>query len=95
MTQNHNFITYKERRLTSNLGLKNVGSLTFCIQGGYSNFVCNSKKNLKKCFSQKKLFTEHKFEKCCEAKKDAQGSYYWAQKKFQPEKIKIEGVAFI
>ena len=29
------------------------------------------------------------------SKKDTQGSYYWAQKKFQQEKIKIEGVAFI
>ena len=29
------------------------------------------------------------------SKKDAQGSYYWAQKKCQQEKIKIEGVAFI
>ena len=29
-------------------------------------------------------------------KKNAQWSYYWTQKKFQPpEKIKIEGVTFI
>ena len=29
------------------------------------------------------------------SQKDAQGSYYLAQKKFQQEKNKIEGVAFI
>ena len=32
------------------------------------------------------LPAELKFEKCCEAKKDAQGPYEWAQKKFQSEK---------
>ena len=100
--QNHNFITYKEGRLTSNLGLQNVGSLTFFIIGGYSKKFSLTKKKLtvkfffqKSLFHKKKLFTDHEFEKCCEAKKDAQGSYYWAQKKFQQEKIKIQGVAFI
>ena len=53
------------------------------------------KKSKKKPFSQKKMFTEHEFEKCCEAKKDAQGSYYWGQKNFNQKKIKIEGMVFI
>ena len=58
---------------------------------------CFTKKNLitvkripKKVFSQKKLFTERKFVKCCEAKKDAQGQYKWAQQKFQSEKSNLK-----
>ena len=64
MTSISNSEFFHLQRLTpdSNLGLKNVGSLTY---------------------------------PCCEAKKDAQGPYYWAQKKFLTRKIKIEGVAFI
>ena len=75
-----------------------LGPLLFVYRVFFSNIfsftkkICNSKKIL---FHKKKLFTGRKFEKCCAAKKDAQGSYYWAQKKFQPEKIKITGVAFI
>ena len=72
--QNHNLITYKEGRLTSNLGLQNVGSLTFCNREVIvkKNCFTTVKKIPKKSFSQKQLFIERKFEKCCEAEKDAQ-----------------------
>ena len=60
-----------------------LGSLTFCIKGFSGNIFgltkknCNNKKNLQKSlFHKKKLFTERKFEKCCEAKKMHKGSYY-------------------
>ena len=73
---NSNFSTYKDGCLTSNFGLKNVRFLTFCIQGVLSNIFC-LKKNIyitikkiqKKSFSQKKISTECKYQKCCEAKK--------------------------
>ena len=48
-----------------------------------------------KSFFVKKTFYWTWIWKIMLSKKDAQGSYYWAQKKFQQEKIKIEGVAFI
>ena len=56
----------------------------------------NSKKKISKkaFFAKKKLFTEHEFEKCCEAKKMHKG-HITGRRKFQQEKIKIEGVAFI
>ena len=53
------------------------------------------KKFQKKPFSQKKTFYWTWIWKMLWSKKDAQGSYYLAQQKFQQEKIKIEGVAFI
>ena len=81
--QNHNFITYKEGRLTSNLGLQNVGSLTFCIV------------IVKKIVYKKKLFTEHELEKCCEAKNMHKGHIIGRRKNFNQKKNKIEGVAFI
>ena len=71
-----------------------LGPLLF-VNGGaivknlfYKKKIFNSKKKIpKKPFSQKKFFTEHEFEKCCEAKKMHKGlGRYWAQKKFQPEK---------
>ena len=54
----------------------------------------SKKKNSKKAFFAKKTFYWTWIWKMLWSKKDAQGSYY-AQKKFQQEKIKIEGVAFI
>ena len=45
-------------------------------------------------FSQKKIFTNHEFEKCCDAKKMHKAVVLSAEK-IQQEKIKIEGVAFI
>ena len=59
----------------------------------YKNKFVTVKQFQKSLFHRKKIFTERKFEKYCEAKKDAQGSYYWAQKKISTKKIKIEGVA--
>ena len=53
------------------------------------------KKNPKKPISQKKLFTEHEFEKFCESKKMHKGHITWRRKNFNQKKIKIEGVAFI
>ena len=55
----------------------------------------NSKKKPKKAFFTKKLFTEHEFEKCCEAKKMHKGHITGRRKNFNQKKIKIEGVAFI
>ena len=52
-----------------------VGPLLFDNRGAIvKKFVLqkknsNSKKKPKKAFFTKKLFTEHEFEKCCEAKK--------------------------
>ena len=83
--QIQNFSTYKEGQLTSNLGLTNVGSLTFCIYGVLSNIFCFTKK----------LFTKNKFEKCCEAKKMHKGHISGRRKNLNQKKIKIESVAFI
>ena len=59
-------------------------------------FFCNSKKNSKKAFFTKNFFfTEHEFEKCCEAKKVHKGHITERRKNFNQKKIKIEGVAFI
>ena len=62
-----------------------LGPLLFDNRGAIvRNFVLqkknfNIKKKFQKAFFHKKNpFNEHEFEKCCEAKKDAQGSYYWA-----------------
>ena len=61
----------------------------------YKKKICNSKnKFLKSLFHKKKIYWTWIW-KMLWSKKGAQGSYYWAQKKFLPEKIKIEGVAFI
>ena len=54
----------------------------------------NSKKNFQKSLFRKNFFLLNMNLKNVVKQKDAQGSYYW-QKKFQQEKIKIEGVAFI
>ena len=40
------------------------------------------------------MFTERKFEKCCEAKNMHKG-HISGRRKFKQEKFKIEGVAFI
>ena len=56
---------------------------------------CFTKKNVKKSFSQKKLFTEREFEKCCEAKKMHKGHITGHRTNFNQKKIKIEGMAFI
>ena len=54
------------------------------------------KKNFQKSlFRKKKLFTEHEFEKCYEAKKMHKGHITGRRKNFNKKKIKIEGVAFI
>ena len=53
------------------------------------------KKIPKSLFHKKKLFTERKFEKCCKAKKMHKGHITGHRKPEKPEKIKIEGVAFI
>ena len=56
----------------------------------------SSKKKIQKSlFCNKKLFTEHEFEKCCEAKKMHKGHITGRRKNFNKKKIKIEGVAFI
>ena len=79
-----------------------LGSLLFVYRGVIVKKNCFPKKdfvtvekNSKKAFHKKKLFTEHEFEKCCEAKKMNKGHITRRRKKFQPEKIKIEGMAFI
>ena len=62
----------------------------------YKKKICNSKKKFQKnLFHKKKLFTEHEFEKCCEAKKMHKGHITGRRKNFNKKKIKIEGVAFI
>ena len=43
-------------------------------------------KILEKSFSQRKLITERKFEKCCEAKKMHEGHITGRRKNVQPEK---------
>ena len=66
----------------------------YFLIGGYSKKNCFSKKNLtlkknpKKPFSQKKLFTEHEFEKCCEAKKMHKG-HITRRKNFNKKKSKL------
>ena len=79
-----------------------LGPLLFDNRGAIvKKFVLPKKKFLtvkkipKKPFSQKKLFTEHEFEKCCEAKKMHKGHITGRRKNFNKKKIKIEGVAFI
>ena len=46
-------------------------------------------------FPPKKLFTEHEFEKCREAKKMDKGHITGRRKNFNKKKFKIEGVTFI
>ena len=79
-----------------------LGPLLFDNRGAIvKNFVLqknkfNSKKKFQKSlFRKKKLFTEHEFEKCCEAKKMHKGHITGRRKNFNKKKIKIEGVAFI
>ena len=78
-----------------------LGPLPFVYRGfSVLSFIlqkknCNSKKNSKKVFFTKKNFLLNVNLKNVVKKKDALGSYYWAQKKFQQEKNKIESVAFI
>ena len=83
--QNHNFITYKEGRLTSNLGLKNVGYLTFCISGVLSNIFGFTKKLFFK--TQKKLPVEHKF--VVKQKKMNKGHITGHRKNFNKKKSKL------
>ena len=52
-------------------------------------FFYSSKKNPKKSFTQKKLSTEPKFEKCCEVKK-MHISQISGHRKIRPEKIKLK-----
>ena len=79
-----------------------LGPLLFDNRGFIVKHFALQKKNFnrKNFFLQKSLFHNKFFFwtwnwKMLWRKKDAQGSHYWAQKKFQQEKIKIEGVAFI
>jgi len=77
-----------------------LGPLLFDNRGAivkkkiYKKKFLTVKKIYKKAFFAKKTFYWTWIWKMLWSKKDAQGSYY-AQKKFQQEKIKIEGVAFI
>ena len=48
------------------------------------------KKNPKKKISQKKLFTERKFEKCCEAKKMHKGHISGRRKNINQKKSKLK-----
>ena len=66
--QIQNFSTYREGRLTSNLGHRNVGSVIFCIAGLLINIFCFTKKcfydgktKFKKSFFSKEFYTERKF----------------------------------
>ena len=57
--------------------------------------VCKKKfvtvnKIRKKPFSKKKLFTEHEFEKCCEAKKMHKGHITGRRKNFNKKKSKLK-----
>ena len=83
-----NFSSNKDGRLTLNLGITNVGSY-LCIF--FFFFFIAIKKNPKSLFHKKNLFYWKKIWKMLWSKQDAQRPYQWAQKKFQPEKIKIEG----
>ena len=74
-----------------------LGPLLFVYRGFLvmffvlQNKICNNKKSSKKVFFAKKLFTERKFEKCCEAKKRCTGVILLgAEKKFQWEKSKLK-----
>ena len=52
---------------------------------------CNSKKKFQKSlFHKKKLFTEHEFEKCCEAKKMHKGHITGRRKNFNKKKSKLK-----
>ena len=50
----------------------------------------SSKKKSKKAFLQKKIFTEHEFEKCCEAKKMHKGHVTGRKKNFNKKKSKLK-----
>ena len=75
-----------------------LGPLLFVYKGVTVKFFvlqkknfCNSKKKFQKSLFHKKIFLLNMNLKNVVKQKDAQGSYYWAQKKFQPEKkIKLK-----
>ena len=70
----------------------------FLIIGGYSKKNCFTKKQIltvkkkfqKSLFCKKKLFTEHEFEKCCEAKKMHKGHITGRRKNFNKKKSKLK-----
>ena len=101
--QNHNFITFKEGRLTSNLGLQNVGSLTLCIYGGYSKKICFTKKNIvtvkknpKKPFSQKNFLLNMNLKNVVKQKRCTRVTHItWRRKNFNQKKKQNCSVAFI
>ena len=79
-----------------------LGPLLFDNRGAIGKNVVLKKKNLtvknkfpKMPFPPKKLFTEHEFEKCREAKKMDKGHITGRRKNFNKKKIKMEGVTFI
>ena len=69
-----------------------LGPILFVYRGVIVKFFvlqknfCNSKKKIQKSLFTKKNFLLNMNLKNVVKKKDAQGSYYGAQKKFQPEK---------
>ena len=74
-----------------------LGPLLFVYRGGYSKFFCFTKKNFvtvkqiqKKPFSQNFFFTEHEFEKCCEAKKMHKDHITGRRKNVNKKKSKLK-----
>ena len=74
-----------------------LGPLLFDIRGAIvKNFILQKKiltvkKNFQKSlFRKKKLFTEHEFEKCCEAKKMHKGHITGRRKNFNKKKSKLK-----
>ena len=74
-----------------------LGRLLFANRGAIVKNLFYKKKILtvkiffpKKPFSQKKLFTEHEFEKCCEAKKMHKGHITGRRKNFNKKKSKLK-----
>ena len=69
------------------------GPLLFVYGGILVIFFVKKKKTVKeipKSFSQKKLFTERKFEKCCESKKMHKGHITGRRKIFNQKKSKLK-----
>ena len=74
-----------------------LGPLLFANRGAIVKKFVLQKKNLavkkkfqKSLFRKKKLFTEHEFEKCCEAKKMHKGHITGRRKNFNKKKSKLK-----
>ena len=94
--QNHNFITYKKGHLTSNLGLKNVGSLTFCTKGVliniflfYKKKIIEVKKFQKSLFHKKNFFLKVNLKNVVKQKRCTRAILV-AEKKFNQKKSKLK-----